>query len=186
MDRSLIIILLLLLVAVFDLKPRLQEYAAGMDRLQAMKKQLARERKLAEQQQAILKQIQEIEAIDAANNKMLYPLPLPDGAIQNELQGLISSILQKQNLTIQNISWGEPFAHESGDYLKLPITFSAAGNPRGIMQSLQELKKTDRYLHVPRLSLQKFSRRKQLVYKATVYAYKLKSENDSGKTGSPG
>jgi len=174
-NRELIIILVLLAVAVLDLKPRMAEYAELRDELNRLKKQYARELLLQSKHDEIEKEMEAALQVNADNIKRLYPGNMPPETALNQLQDLLKHTLQSSGLEVVNFKWGEPYKREKKNYYVLPISFMAIGDPDQIEDFFKRLLFSEKTLNCPLMNIMKGAKGK-LSLDATVISYQLPPE----------
>jgi len=173
--KELIISIVFLAVAIWDLNPRMAEYADLRDELSRLKKQYARELLFQGRHEEIEKELEAALQVDADNKKIFYPGTMPPETALNQLQDLLKNTLQSSGLEIVNSKWGAPFKKDKRNFYILPVSFRAEGNPPQIEDFFKRVLFSEKALNCPVMSITKGGKGK-LTLDATVTGYQLPAE----------
>ena len=173
--RALIISIILLAAAIWDLNPRMAEYADLRDELSRLKKQYAGDLLFQGRHEEIEKELEAAFQVDADNKKSFYPGNMPAETALNQLQDLLKHTLQSSGLEIVNSKWGAPYKKDKRNFYILPVSFRAEGNPPQIEDFFKRILFSEKALNCPIMTIMKGNKGK-LLLDATVTGYQLPSE----------
>ena len=174
--KELIVYIILLVVAVWDLKPRTAEYADLHDQLFVLKKQYARELLLQRKHEEIEKELGDALQVNADNQTKFYPGNMSPETGLNQLQDLLRRTLQSCGLEIVNFKWGEPYKKDKRDFYILPVSFMAMGTPPQLEDFFKRILFSEKTLNCPILNIMKAGTKGKLTLDATVVGYQLPPE----------
>jgi len=173
-DKLTILLVCLLMVAVFDLKPRNLEYedANNIQSFMIKKKQLAKEKIFFKNSQSIKNQTDELLEEIKNNEKAIFPDSMEITPIQTLIQKKITVSFRSINLVIDNFRWLDPVYKKEG-YVNIPVSFSVAGSPAQLMEGLKILLRGETILSIPMYTLRGYPRDKNLLeLNATIVGFK--------------
>lgn len=173
--KELIVSIILLVVALWDVQPRMEEYAAKRGELLLLKKQLSKELLFRQKQAEIEKDLEKAVQIHQENMNRFYPGNIPPETAMNQLQEMLKQTLKGCGLEMLNSKWGEPYKKEKRNFLMLPISFMALGEPPQIEEFLTRVLSNEKILNCPILNISKSSKDK-LTLDLTITGYQLPSE----------
>ncbi len=173
--KVLIISIFFLAVAIWDLNPRMAQYAELRDELSRLKKQYARELLFQGRHEEIEKELEAALQVDADNRKKLYPGNMPPETALNQLQDLLKHTLQSSGLEVVNSKWGSPYKKDKRNFYVLPVSFKAEGDPPQIEDFFKRILFLEKALNCPVMNITKGAKGK-LSLDATVTGYQLPPE----------
>jgi len=174
--KELIISIILLAAAVWDLNPRMAEYADLRDELSRLKKQYARELLFQSRHEEIEKELEAALQVHEDNKSKLYPANMSPETALNQLQDLLKHTLQSSGLEIVNFKWGEPYKKDKKNFYILPVSFRAVGDPPQIEDFFKRILFSEKALNCPVLNITKGTRGSKLTLDATATGYQLPAE----------
>jgi Tfp pilus assembly protein PilO len=124
--RTPLLLIVLLAVHVFYLRPRAEERGELLVRARKLAERIRREETIRDQQNTIAERLKANRRISAQNARLLYPKAINSSAAMGRFEELVKSLASKSGLETIRSEWGEPEAIEA-DYVRLPIHFHFRG-----------------------------------------------------------
>lgn len=173
--KELLIAAVLLAVSIWDVQPRMAEYATMQDKLLVLKRQLAKEQLFATQHDQIEAELQAAIQAHQDNSKRMFPADIAVQVAMNQLQEMLKQELQSLGLEVLSFRWGEPFRKEKANYLTLPVSFTASGNPGQAARFFKEVNRLDKMLTCRLVNITK-GKKESLTLDVTITGFQFLSE----------
>ena len=171
-DKRTVLILILLVLYVFYVKPKSENLDSLTDEVLFYQKKIVREEYIKENKDKVIKEINRMLEIDKKNEEKLFPSDIPNSEAFGKIEDMLKSKAKDLELEFINSYWGEPVTDEENGYVKLPITATVRGMPDSIDRYTREVLSWDRLLKPERMILGTYQREK-VHLSITVVGYKM-------------
>jgi len=174
-DKKLIVLLLILLVYIFFIKPKSENIKPLLEENKFYQKKILKEKYLKENREKIIKNITKMMKVAKKNKEKFFQKQISNSEAIGKIAEFLKNSAIMTNTEFVNSYWGEPIEDETNSYIKLPLSVTIRGYPPEIDKFLKNIFSYEKLLKIERLTVGIYEKQK-LVVNFTIIGYKLKKD----------
>ena len=173
-DKRLLLILVLLAIYIFGVKPYVDKIPFEMLMLKHLRKAISEEEFIKEKSRDIEKLFPKYIKVSRENRKLFFSPNTPASAAMSNIQAFIKKTSLHDGMQLIRVNWG--LKEDKDGYVVLPISMTVKGYPSQLGKFLKDLTKFQKLLKFETVSVSASAFSSKLSVTAIIRCYKLKGK----------